>query len=99
MRLSIVTSTNAKQFYAIKSYTNEANKRTSKIVEKLGNELEVLKKSNGKDPIEWAKEYIRNLNEEVKLGTANILINKSPITLIEKNHQNSFNGGYLFLDS
>jgi len=98
MRLSIVTSTNAKQFYAIKSYTNEANKRTSKIVEKLGNELEVLKKSNGKDPIEWAKEYIRNLNEEVKLGTANILINKSPITLIEKNHQNSFNGGYLFLE-
>jgi len=44
MRLSIVKSINAKQFYVIESYTTKTGKRTSRIVEKLGNESEVIKK-------------------------------------------------------
>ena len=97
MRLSIVTSPNARQFYVIKSYTNKHGKRTSKIVEKLGNEQEVLTKAKGKDSIEWAKEYITKLNEEEKAGTANVLIKRSPTKLIEKDSKNCFNCGYLFL--
>lgn len=44
MRLSIVKSINAKQFYVIESYTTKTGKRTSRIVKKLGNESEVIKK-------------------------------------------------------
>ena len=97
MRLNIVKSKNAKQFYVLKSYTNKNGIRTSKIVEKLGNETEVLKKSNGQDPIKWAIEYIAKLNEEEKLGIAPILIKKFPNKLIDKNSLKCFNGGYFFL--
>ena len=45
MRLSLVKSRNTTQFYIIKSYRDENGKNTSKIVEKLGNEQEVIKKS------------------------------------------------------
>ena len=97
MRLSIVTSPNAKQFYVIKSYRDKNGKNTSKIVEKLGNEEEVLKKAKGKDPVEWAKEYITKLNKEEKTGSTPVLITKYPNKLIEKDSPNCFNIGYLFL--
>ncbi len=66
MRLSIVKSPNAKQFYIIESFTTKTGKRTSRIVEKLGNENEVIKKANGEDPVVWAKRYIDNLNKAEK---------------------------------
>ena len=77
MRLSIVKSPNAKQFYVIESYTTKAGKRTSRIVEKLGNENEVIKKSNGEDPIVWAKKYIDKLNKNEKENNRKILLEKS----------------------
>ena len=98
MRLSIVKSPNAKQFYIIESYRNKDGKRTSRIVEKLGNEEEVLKKSNGEDPVVWAKRYIENLNKLEQENKLKILIEKSTSTLIPKNEQNLFNCGYLFLE-
>ena len=51
MRLSLVKSKNTTQFYIIQSYRDENGKNTSKIIEKLGNEQEVIKKANGEDPI------------------------------------------------
>ena len=98
MRLSIVKSINAKQFYVIESYTTKTGKRTSRIVEKLGNESEVVKKANGEDPIIWAKKYIENLNKLEKENKRKILIEKSTSKLIDKNKQNLFNCGYLFLE-
>ena len=98
MRLSIVKSPNARQFYVIQSYTNKNGKRTSKIVEKLGNENEILKKSKGEDPVVWAKRYIDELNKKEKENNLKILLEKSTSKLIEKNKQNSFNCGYLFLE-
>ena len=98
MRLSIVKSPNAKQFYVIESYRNKDGKRTSRIVEKLGNEEEVLKKSNGEDPVVWAKRYIENLNKLEQENKLKILIEKSTSTLIPKDEQNLFNCGYLFLE-
>lgn len=97
MRLMISKSKNAKCFYVIKSYTDSNGTRTSKIVEKLGNEKEILKKSKGQDPIEWANNYIAKLNQEEKDVNADVLIKKSPTKLIEKNSPNCFNAGYLFL--
>ncbi len=98
MRLSIVKSPNAKQFYVIESFTTKTGKRTSRIVEKLGNENEVIKKANGEDPIVWAKKYIDNLNKAEKENNRKILFEKSTSKLIEKNKQNLFNCGYLFLE-
>ena len=97
MRLKVSKSKNVNLYYVIKTvYIN--GKEKTKTVEKLGNEQEVLKKSNGKDPVEWAKKYVENLNKQEKEKTLKVLIPKSQNQLIEKNRQNLFNCGYLFLE-
>lgn len=63
MRLKISKSKNAASLYVIKDVTVRG-KRTSKIVEKLGTIKEIEEKSNGDDPIEWAKSYIKELNQQ-----------------------------------
>ena len=50
LRLNIVESKNAKQYYVIKSYRKDGHS-TSKIVEKLGTHEELLKKHA--DPEAW----------------------------------------------
>ena len=97
MRLSLVKSKNATQFYVIKSFRDSNGKNTSKIIEKLGNLEEVTKKANGQDPIQWAKEYIDILNEKEKNESLDIIAKFSPSTQIPKEFQNTYNGGYLFL--
>ena len=97
MRLSLVKSKNAIQFYVIKSFRNSNGKNTSKIIEKLGNLEEVTQKANGQDPVQWAKEYIDTLNEKEKNESLDIIAKFSPSTQIPKDVQNSYNGGYLFL--
>lgn len=97
MRLSLVKSKNATQFYVIKSFRDSNGKNTSKIIEKLGNLEEVTKKANGQDPIEWAKKYIQILNEKEKNESLDIIAKFSPSTQIPKDIQNLYNGGYLFL--
>ena len=63
MRLKISESKNAASLYVIKSiYVN--NKRSTKIVEKLGTVAELEKRLNGENPIEWAKKYIEVLNKK-----------------------------------
>ena len=96
MRLQIIKSKNAQSLYVVKSvYHNK--KRTNKVVEKLGT-YENLKESLNEDPIKWAKNYVEKLNQQEKEGTRNILVKYNPTKIIEKNQQNSFNGGYLFLE-
>ena len=60
MRLSIVKSPNAKQFYVIESFTTKTGKRTSRIVEKFGNENEVIKKAKRNTISSFSK--IQNLD-------------------------------------
>lgn len=96
MRLQIVKSKNAQSFYVVKSvYHNK--KRTNKVVEKLGT-YESLKKTLDSDPIEWAKNYVSELNEKEKNGTRKIMVKYDPNKIIEKDIQKSFNVGYLFLE-
>ena len=96
MRLQIIKSKNAQSLYVVKSvYHNK--KRTNKVVEKLGT-YESLKETLNEDPIKWAKKYVENLNQQEMEGTRNILVKYNPTKIIEKNQQNSFNGGYLFLE-
>lgn len=97
MRLSVIKSKNAASFYVIKSVTIDG-KRTSKIVEKLGTYDEIKGKLGDKDPYEWAKEYVEELNRLEKEGREPVVIAEySPSKLINSNIQRSFNGGYLFL--
>ena len=67
MRLSISKSKNSTSLYIIKD-TTKNNKRTTKVMEKLGTVKELEKKLNGQDPIEWAKDYIKELNRKEKEG-------------------------------
>lgn len=96
MRLKITKSKNSSSLYVIKS-TYKDGKHSSKIVEKLGTYNELLKKLDGQDPIEWAKQYIEELNKKDKEEKRKIMVQYSPTKLIRKDEQRCFNGGYLFL--
>lgn len=98
MRLSLVKSKNAIQFYIIKSYRDENEKNTSKIIEKLGNQEDVKLKAQGEDPVIWAKKYVAELNKQEKENTNDVIIKKSQTKQIEKDLQNLYNCGYLFLE-
>ena len=96
MRLSVSKSVNSASLYIIKSiYENGV--RSTKVVEKLGTEKELREKLNGADPYKWAKQYIAELTRKEEEGQREALIKYSPASLIEKNEQRCFNGGYLFL--
>ncbi len=98
MRLKVSKSKNAASLYVIKSvYNPETQSNTSVVVEKLGTEAELRKKLNGRDPYEWAKEYIAELNKKEKEEKRKVIIERSQSKLIPKDEQHSFNGGYLFL--
>lgn len=97
MRLSISKSKNATSFYVKEDVTIDG-RRTTKIIEKLGTAAELKQKLGGKDPEEWAREYISELNRLEKEGKEPDIIAKySPSKVIKKGEQRSFNGGYLFL--
>lgn len=96
MRLQIIKSKNAQSLYVVKStYINK--KRSNKVVEKLGTYEELKLKVFPEDPIEWAKKYVEELNKKEKDNKREIIVKYSPNKIIEKNHQISFNCGYLFL--
>lgn len=96
MKLQITTSKNSKSLYVTKSF-RENGKYSSKVIEKLGTYDELLKKLDGQDPIAWAKEYIKELNEQEKEEQRDVCIRVNPIKRIAKDTQASYNGGYLFL--
>ncbi|MDG2845145.1 hypothetical protein P7M70_24650, partial [Vibrio parahaemolyticus] len=89
-------SKNATSLYVIKDVV-ENNKRTTKVVEKLGTLDDLEKKLNGKDPIEWAKNYVQDLNEKEKEDKREVIVKYSQSKLIQKNEQHLYNGGYLFI--
>lgn len=98
MRLKVTKSKNAASLYVIKSvYNPKTQSNSSKIVEKLGTEIELREKLNGADPYEWAKEYIKKLNKEEKEHSRKILVPFKQSKQITKDEQHLFNGGYLFL--
>lgn len=96
MRLSMSKSKNSTSLYVIES-TYEKGVRSSKVVEKLGTVAKLQKELGGRDPIEWAEEYVAELNRKEKEGNRDILIKYSPAKIIPKGKRRSFNGGYLFL--
>ena len=64
MRLKITKTNSDTNFYIIKDIKTLSGKCTTMIYEKLGNEQELLKKSKGKDILEWINQYLKTLNEK-----------------------------------
>lgn len=96
MRLKVSRSKNATSFYVTKTVYIDKKEKTI-TVEKLGTEAALREKLNGQDPYEWAKNYVDKLNHEEKIQNRDVLVKFSQSKLIDKDSQNSFNGGYLFL--
>ena len=98
MRIKVSRSKNSESFFVIKDvYKN--NKRTTKVVEALGNREDILQKHPEVDPYEWAVNYARKLKEEEKQNKAKVMLSYDPNKIIPEDAQRSFNVGYLFLQS
>ena len=95
MRLGISKSKNSTLFYIIKDYTKNG-KRSTKIVEKIGNLEEVKILAGNIDYKVWLKNYVKKYNEEHGQKEI-VLIKKNNKKIIEMNKKVSFNVGYLFL--
>ena len=96
MRIKKTISKNFEFYYIIKDI-NRDGKRTTKIVEKLGKLDDIKIRANGENPFVWLNNYVNKLNIKEKEDSREIIKTYSPIRIIEKDNQNSFNGGYLFL--
>jgi transposase len=98
MTLTKSKSKNSTSLYITKSIRENGQKR-SIVVEKLGTVAELSKTLGGRDPIEWAEEYLEMLRKAEKEGRREIIVKYSPTKLIEKNKQRLYLGSYLFLQS
>lgn len=97
MKLTVSKSKNTASFYVQKSIRKENGTSTTITIEKLGTIDEVRAKANGKDPYQWAQEYVNELNRMEYEHKKEIIIPYSPSKLMKKGVQKSFNCGYLFL--
>ena len=96
MKLYIYKSKSNTILYMAKTYRNNEGKSTSKIIERLGTLDEIKEKSNGEDPIAWAKKYIKEKTDEENenKGTYyDILVEGKDLTAEQK----VFNLGHIFL--
>ena len=96
MKLYIYKSKTNTILYMAKTYRNSEGKSTSKIIERLGTLDEVKEKSNGEDPIVWAKKYIKEKTKEENENKGTYydkLIEGKDLT----SEQKVFNLGHVFL--
>lgn len=83
--------------YYIQKSVRIGKRTTTKTIERLGCLEEIKARCGNADPIEWAKEYARELTLAEKKEKQGILLKYSPSLLIDKNTRRSCNTGYLFL--
>lgn len=95
MRLKITKTKSATNYYIIKDIKKNG-KRSTIIYERLGTEKEILERSNGEDIFTWMNNYIDELNKNN--DSNDIIVKYSPQKIIDKDKQNLFNCGYLFLE-
>ena len=96
MKLYIYKSKSNTILYMAKTYRNSEGKSTSKIIERLGTLDEVKEKSNGEDPIVWAKKYIEEKTKEENENKGTYydkLVEDKDLT----SEQKVFNLGHIFL--
>ena len=96
MRINKTKSKN-NEHYSIIQDINVNGKRTTRVYENIGNLDNLKLRAGNEEPLEWLKNYVAELNKKNKENSLPVIIRKNPNKLIEKNSQNSFNVGYLFL--
>ena len=95
MRLKTTNSKHKTHFSIINDCTRNG-KRTTKVIENLGNIDDVTKRAGNEDYNVWLKNYIDELNAQ-QLKEPEALIKLSPKKELPKDKQSTFNAGYLFL--
>lgn len=99
-RIKISTSKNSKSYSIIEDYCRNG-KRTTKVVDYIGNHNKIieLSKNENIDIEAWLKNYLLKYKNEHNIPTENekVIIEKYSDKLIQKNVINKFNVGYLFL--
>ena len=99
-RIKISTSKSSKSYSIIDDYCKNG-KRTTKIVDYIGNHNKVMElaKSENLDVDTWLKNYLVQYKKEHNIPTEfdEVIIKKNSNKLIPKNVINKFNVGYLFL--
>ena len=96
MKVSVSKSKNQTIYYLSKSVWVDG-KSTTKTIEKIGSEDELLKVCGELTPLEWAKQYAAKRSAEEKASKKDIMLKYSSSTLIKKEACRSVNVGYLFL--
>ena len=96
MKVSVSKSKNQTIYYLSKSVWIDG-KSTTKTIEKIGSEDELLKVCGELSPLEWAKQYDAKRSSEEKASKKDIILKYSSSTLIKKVSCRSVNVGYLFL--
>ena len=96
MRVNKTKSKNQEHYSIIKDITKNG-KRTTCVYENIGNLDKLKQRAGDMEPMEWLNNYVQKLNEQNKAETLPVIIQKNPNKIIEKNIQNCFNIGYLFL--
>lgn len=101
MRVTTTKSKTDESFYINYAFINEKGKSTSRIYKKLGKLSELSKELNtDRDGVmAWAKEQARIETEKYKKENESVSIALNPNIPIKKDQQNTFNCGYLFLQS
>ena len=96
MRLGWSGKGAVRSYYVYKSaYVN--GKRTTVTVEKLGNSTSICEKYGVDDAEQWCRDYIEKLNRAAKEKAEPVMVTFHPDQLTDKNVQNRYNVGYLFL--
>ena len=72
-------------------------KRSTEIIENLGNASEICEKYHVSDADAWAADYIKKKREEDASNDHKVLIPYNTSAVIDKDKRLSFNAGYLFL--
>lgn len=99
-RIKTSTSKNSISYSIIEDY-NRNGKRTTRVVEKIGNynKIAPLANNEGIDVDTWLKNYLNNflIKHSISNTDEKVIIEKHSNKLIPKNVTNKFNVGYLFL--
>lgn len=97
MKLTISKSKNATLYYVQKSYRTDSGKSSTRTVERLGTIEEVKARFGEENTMDAVKAYIKELTLADKEQRRDVVVKLSQNKMIKQNEQNSYNGGYLFL--
>ena len=96
MYISTSKSKNVTIYYVCKSFRKDGG-TTSKRIETLGTVDDIRRRCGDSDPMEWARNYARELTEKDKAEQRAVTVSLRPGQPMAMNERKVFNGGYLAL--